>query len=621
MNLKQKIIGGIGLLGIIAVATSLLGIAVGMSLSSALERQLALSGLTVRQLHADMMHDALRADVLSAISSADPAMKISIFDVKQDLAEHLQAFQSDIAGMQAYTGSTEVTQAIEDIEAPLQAYMASAGEIVSKAEKDTSSAKQLIAKFYAAFSDLESGMEQLTATIEQAVAGESRAGARRAAVSQWVMIATLIASVLGGGLLLGVMLRQVIGPLTGVTTAIKRLAEGDLETLPPALDRTDEIGLMSRALTVFRNQEKAARLLRKQQEEEKLRAEGERKQAEVEAIAGERELVGRSIGTGLTRLASKDLTYRIDETLPEAYRKLQDDFNSAMDQMEGVIRSVSNSTKSISIGTMEISSASDDLSRRTESQAASLEETAAAVTEITTRVKQAAAGAAQARNVVASARDEANRSGDVVKRAIESITGIEKSSRQITQIIGVIDEIAFQTNLLALNAGVEAARAGDAGKGFAVVAQEVRALAQRSAEAAKEIKALIVKSQTEVGQGVKLVVETGASLDQIVARVMEINVVVDEIAAASVEQASGLAEVNIAVDQMDQTTQQNAAMVEEATAATRNLARQSDDLNDIISSFVVNARNMRAKAQGRTEQTGSLAASGKRQTQMSSSSC
>ena len=294
----------------------------------------------------------------------------------------------------------------------------------------------------------------------------------------------------------------------------------------------------------------------------------------------------------MERLANRDLTFRIEQNLPEAYVKLRHDFNAAIEGFEGIINRLSSSTAAINSGTQEISEASDDLSRRTETQAASLEETAAAVAEITTKVKQTAAGAAQARDVVAAAKEDAARSGDVVRKAIDAMTHIESSSQQITQIIGVIDEIAFQTNLLALNAGVEAARAGDAGKGFAVVAQEVRALAQRSAAAAKEIKALIASSHSQVEQGVELVSETGQSLDRIVKHVLEINRVVHDIAAGANEQAVSLQHVNQAVDGMDQTTQQNAAMVEEATAATRQLARQSDELDEIVRGFVTNARRI-----------------------------
>jgi methyl-accepting chemotaxis protein len=251
------------------------------------------------------------------------------------------------------------------------------------------------------------------------------------------------------------------------------------------------------------------------------------------------------------------------------------------------MRIVADTTQGIQAGTAEISHAAGDLSRRTELQAGSIEEAAAAVEEITATVGKTVKGTEHARQVVATAKTEAEHSGEVVRNAVAAMGAIEASAGQISQIIGVIDEIAFQTNLLALNAGVEAARAGEAGKGFAVVAQEVRALAQRSAEAAKEIKTLITASSAQVSSGVALVGETGRALTKIVAHVGQINGIVSEIAAAVGAQSSGLAEINAAVSQIDQVTQQNAAMVEESTAASQSLAQEADGLATLIGRFRV----------------------------------
>ena len=316
-------------------------------------------------------------------------------------------------------------------------------------------------------------------------------------------------------------------------------------------------------------------------------AQEARLKGEAETKENERALVANSIGAGLAKLADMDLTYRMTSDIPEAYCKLQIDFNAALEQLEKTVQGLKGSTQGINSGTQEISNASDDLSRRTEQQASSLEETAAALDQITATVRKTAEGAAQARGVVSTAKTDAERSGEVVRKAIEAMSGIEKSSQQISQIIGVIDEIAFQTNLLALNAGVEAARAGDAGRGFAVVASEVRALAQRSAEAAKEIKSLISASTAQVGQGVSLVAETGKALERIVAQVSEITAAVTDIAASAQEQATGLQQINTAINQMDQVTQQNAAMAEEATAASRSLAQESEQLTSLIIQFQV----------------------------------
>jgi methyl-accepting chemotaxis protein len=291
------------------------------------------------------------------------------------------------------------------------------------------------------------------------------------------------------------------------------------------------------------------------------------------------------------------MSVRVADAVHEDYKVLVDDFNSAVSSLETTLQNVRDTVASVSGGSSEISSASEDLSRRTERQAASLEETAAALDEITTTVRKTAQGAVHARDVVGQAQSDAERSGQVVRDAVGAMSAIESSARQIGNIIGVIDEIAFQTNLLALNAGVEAARAGDAGRGFAVVASEVRALAQRSAEAAKEIKALISASSQEVGRGVGLVGQTGQALTTIMTQIKEINGVVGEIASSAAEQATGLHEVNTAVNQMDQVTQQNAAMVEQSTAAAHKLLSESRALMDLVSRFKLSA------AQGRSVPT------------------
>jgi methyl-accepting chemotaxis protein len=250
--------------------------------------------------------------------------------------------------------------------------------------------------------------------------------------------------------------------------------------------------------------------------------------AEREKIAQEREEATRqlefvvgSLAAGLQNLSSGELTYRLNETFAAGYEKLRGDFNAAMGKLQETMQAIAASTLGVRSGAEEITQASDDLSRRTEQQAASLEETAAALDQITATVRRTADVASEARDLVSTSKTDAERSGEVVRQTVGAMDGIESSSKKIANIIGVIDEIAFQTNLLALNAGVEAARAGDAGRGFAVVATEVRALAQRSADAAKEIKALISASGAQVATGVKLVGETGQALGRIAASVPE----------------------------------------------------------------------------------------------------
>lgn len=398
--------------------------------------------------------------------------------------------------------------------------------------------------------------------------------------------AALIA--VAGGLTL-LIARRITKPLGRLEARMKTMAAGDLDDAVSGVDRKDEVGAMARAVQVFREEALQARAMARDQAEAQARraADDERVRsgAERTAAAGAAALVVGSIGMGLERLASGDLTYRLEATLPEAYEPLRSDLNAAMNSLQVLVRGIAGSADTLRTGTGEVAQATDDMSRRTEQQAATLEQTAAALAEITDQVKRTAQGATQAQDVVSRTRNDARQSSEIVEKAVAAMAEIEMSSQQISQIIGVIDEIAFQTNLLALNAGVEAARAGDAGRGFAVVASEVRALAQRSAGAAKEIKTLISASTRQVGSGVKLVGETGQALARITAQVDEVDAAVGEIAGSAREQATGLAEVNAAVSRMDQVTQQNAAMVEQSTAAARSLAAETEELADMAGRF------------------------------------
>jgi methyl-accepting chemotaxis protein len=387
----------------------------------------------------------------------------------------------------------------------------------------------------------------------------------------------------------------VTNPLAALNKVMERLAGGDLTATVVGEDRKDEVGSMAKTVQVF----KAAGLekVRLEQEAEAQRAAADtergRNEAERAAAAKQQAFVVESVATGLATLSDGDLVFRLSTPFAPEYEKLRGDFNAAMDKLQETMKVIAANTQGIRGGGEEISQAADDLSRRTEQQAASLEETAAALDQITATVKKTAEGANEASNVVGAAKADAEHSGEVVRQAVDAMSAIEQSSRQIGQIIGVIDEIAFQTNLLALNAGVEAARAGDAGRGFAVVASEVRALAQRSADAAKEIKALISASSQQVASGVDLVGETGKALERIVKQVAQINGVVTEIAASAQEQATGLNQVNTAVNQMDQVTQQNAAMVEQSTAASHALAQEAEELARLVAQFKVGAEGAR----------------------------
>ncbi|MGE4279944.1 MAG: methyl-accepting chemotaxis protein [Magnetospirillum sp.] len=450
---------------------------------------------------------------------------------------------------------------------------------------------------------------------------------------EWALVINL--GLMFGGLLLAIglavlIVRSVAGGIVAMTAAMEQLAAGKLDITIPALTQRDEIGAMAQALQVFR---KNAVDKRQAEQEQHERAEAARVQdeaqrrneaaivAEVAALAkaaseGDMErrietsgmdgflltlcqsvnsMVGRTghalneVAQVLGALATGDLTKRITGDYDGIFGRLKTDLNQTAAKLSTIVGTIDQATKTITTSASEVAAGSQDLSERSEQQASALEETAASMEELAATVRQNAANAQAADQLAADARQVAANGGQVVTDAIAAMGRIESSSKKIEDIVGMIDEIAFQTNLLALNAAVEAARAGEAGKGFAVVAQEVRNLAQRSAEASKEIKGLIAESSTQVRSGAELVKSAGDTLADILGSVKRVADIVAEIASASGEQASGIDQVNSAVSQMDEMTQQNAALVEESAAAAQSLAHAAEGLEEQMAFFVVDS--------------------------------
>ena len=447
-----------------------------------------------------------------------------------------------------------------------------------------------VAEVDAAARKLSNGLLAVSDTM---INDNARAAADMASQSHFALItlgvAGLVSALVAGALTAWISTMKTARPLAELSHRMNALASGDLEVEIGGIERKDEIGDMARAVQVLKDHaverlrlEASASASRRSAEDERERSAAERAKA-----AAEQAEVVRRLSVGLKALADGDLMVRLGAGFSPTYAQIRDDFNEAIDKLAAAIETVVSSAGAMRDGSQAIAGAADDLSRRTEQQAASLEETAGTLDQVTETVRKSAEGADRARAVAAAADADAQKSAAVVGKAVEAMNAIAESARQIGQIIGVIDEIAFQTNLLALNAGVEAARAGDAGRGFAVVASEVRALAQRSAEAAKEIKALISASTAQVDGGVKLVAQTGQSLERILARVAEISAAVREMAAGTQEQSGALQEINAAIEQMNHVTQQNAAMVEETTAASRTLFEESTKLSGLIGQFRV----------------------------------
>ncbi|WP_426236637.1 methyl-accepting chemotaxis protein [Pararhizobium sp. DWP1-1-3] len=615
MGLSCLVIASVGARGILALETAI--VSVGAREEVAREAM-------------DLRVDIIAISRMTYQLAAQPEKAA---DFRAETEKRSKEMLERLPKIEAAADETELKQ-LQAIRTTLETYFGEIRAMVAIAEASPQDAAAIKAGLDKALD----AQKIVTSTVKvySTYSGEALATARADALqssSVALAIAVLAAAgciVIGAVVSLLVARRGISTPVRDLTAAMSRLAEGNLDSTGTDAARKDEIGEMARAVEVFRRNALAMRDMKAQ--EAALHALSSDLQSSISAVvaaavAGDftgrigkdyqnddlnrfagsvNELVG-SIDLAVTEvrrviaaLADADLSESMEGHFQGAFAELQQNVNATMVTLRSTMNNVRGAAGTIKDSSAELSSAANDLSKRTEQQAAALEETAAALDEITATVRTSSSRAVEARDMVRETKESAGKSGEIVRNAVTAMSRIEGSSSRISQIIGVIDEIAFQTNLLALNAGVEAARAGDAGRGFAVVAQEVRELAQRSANAAKEIKTLISASAAEVEGGVSLVRATGDALVEIERLVLRVNDHVESIATAAREQSMALAEINTSVNHMDQMTQKNAAMVEETTAASETLAEESRQLQTLLARFKLEETSRSQTMQQRT---------------------
>ena len=526
----------------------------------------AATGLMRDHMEADMGHDAIRGEVVSIVASRQTSA-IDGAEAARELKVRLGEFENRMAPTSQATDAPQVVSARKAADPAFLAYVALGRAIASAAEQGTLPDDAQLLRFQQLFGQLEDQMAKISDAVEGHAAETAQDANAVAAQARLIALASMLLLLFALAWVARYARRNLVAAIIAISERVQAMAGGRLDVSMEGDGRTDEIGDLARAVVDLRDNLSEARADTGRQ---------------AEAIVA-------SIGTGLSELAAGNLAYRIDVPLSGPFEKLRCDFNGALAELGAALDRMKTSTVRLHGVARDIGGAASDLSNRNAKQAASLEETAAAIASLSHRVQGSTEAVSTARAAVDQVGQEINRGGEVIQHAEAAMDRIETAAQEIGSIISVIDGITFQTNLLALNAGVEAARAGDAGKGFAVVANEVRALAQRSADAAREIRNLITNASDEIGNGVQLVRDAGSSLRAITGQMDEINRVMEEVASGANEQDISLRSIDATSKQIEQITQSNSAVAEEVSNASHSVIASIDEVVQQLSRFEIGA--------------------------------
>ncbi|BEU99355.1 methyl-accepting chemotaxis protein [Novosphingobium olei] len=526
-------------------------------------------------MQADMLHDAIRGSVYRALHAAQQGNAKERDEAIGEVSDYIRDMRSYLNANRALDLDRDIKAGLETVARDLDAYTGSAKNVANLVRANPIEAEQNVGEVEQAFKTLEGSQDRVAKALEarQALLDDTSDSLGITSLVASALVSLTFAAFLVWAILQ--LRRFVVSPLQRLAIQLEMMGGGNLAQVIDGGTGDDEVAAVQRAAQSF---------LKSARENQ----ESEQEQAQVVS----------QISAGLEALAQEDLTHRLTTPFAARFESLRDAYNRSAGHLAELLGDVARSAARVSSGSTEIRSAADDLSTRNTRQAAHVEETVAAMNEVGTLVTAAANGTAAVKLAVETAHQDASAGELVVLKATDAMHAIEGSSQEIGQIIGLIDGIAFQTNLLALNAGVEAARAGEAGKGFAVVATEVRALAQRSAEAASSIRLLIANSSEQVAEGVKLVGSTGALLQTILAKIGEIRSQIDGIAEGSLTQADSISHVASTARDMDRLTQQNAAMAEETNAAARSLAEEAEELSRLVGRFRIHREARRVQING-----------------------